>query len=163
MFKEELSRLAKRRASASKHCELLLEAEAYLMKFFHAQNSGLGCDEMSETLGSLQKDLQLYTLPTDKLITLYDSYFTQYLRTQSDNQADVHASTTSVTSHRASAPVDSIFQALRKDLHTIRKCFSGAELVEWLENYVRENGQEDFGSYIGSGVELGKVFLKTRK
>ncbi|XP_074613396.1 uncharacterized protein LOC141873316 isoform X2 [Acropora palmata] len=160
MFKEELSRLEKRRASASKHCELLLEAEAYLMKFFHAENSGLGCDEMSETLGSLQKDLQLYTLPTDKLITLYDSYFTQYLRTQSDNQADVHASTTSVTSHRASAPADSIFQALRKDLHTIRKCFSGAELVEWLENYVRENGLEGFGSYIGSGVELGQYMLE---
>ena len=80
---------------------------------------------------------------------------------QSDNQADVHASTTSVTSHRASAnaPADSIFQALRKDLHTIRKCFSGAELVEWLENYVRKNGLEEFGAYIGSGVELGKVFL----
>lgn len=31
--------------------------------------------------------------------------------------------------------------------------------MEWLENYVRENGLEDFGSYIGSGVELGKVFL----
>lgn len=30
MFKEELSRLAKRRASASKHCELLLEAEAVI-------------------------------------------------------------------------------------------------------------------------------------
>ena len=103
----------------------------------------------------------LYDAFFDKkqIIFLNVHFFFQYLRTQSDNQADVHASTTSVTSHRASAPVDSIFQALRKDLHTIRKCFSGAELVEWLENYVRENGLEDFGSYIGSGVELGKVFL----
>lgn len=31
--------------------------------------------------------------------------------------------------------------------------------MEWLENYVRKNGLEEFGAYIGSGVELGKVFL----
>ena len=31
--------------------------------------------------------------------------------------------------------------------------------MEWLENYLRENDVEDFGSHIGSGVELGKVFL----
>lgn len=104
-------------------------------------------------------------LTINKLFFFKRSFLFQFLETQSQNRAGVYTSTTSVTSHRASAnaPADFIFQALREDLHTRCKCFTGAQLVEWVENYVRENGLEKFGACIGSsethpGVELGQMF-----
>ena len=78
-------------------------------------------------------------------------------------------SSASISSHNASAnaPADSVIQAMLKDLHATRKCFSGVALVEWIENYVRQNGYDKLGLCIGStetetGLEFGKLVTSTR-
>ena len=77
---------------------------------------------------------------------------------------DEFTSSVSVSSHQASAnaPADFVIQAMLKDLHVARKCFSGARLVEWVKNYVRNNGYDNLGVCIGStetdtGLELGQL------
>ena len=83
---------------------------------------------------------------------------------QQQYRSDEFTSSVSISSHQASAnaPADFVIQAMLKDLHTIRKCFSGAALVEWMENYVRDNGYDNLGVCIGStetetGLELGEL------
>lgn len=75
----------------------------------------------------------------------------------------------SVSSHNATAnaPADFVIQAMLKDLHATRKCFTGAALVEWMENYVRHNGYDNLGLCIGStetetGLEFGKLVTSVR-
>ena len=79
-------------------------------------------------------------------------------------QVDEMTSSVSVSSHQASAnaPADSVLQAMRNDLHTTRKCFTGVQLVEWVKDYVRNHDIEDLGVCFGStetktGLELGKL------
>lgn len=165
-FKEECSCLVRKGSLASEHSKVLLQAVAYLMEFFHAEGIGLGCDKMAAALGSTVKDTQLYTSPTKNLITMYNSLNKQVSKIQSHNRTDERSSSISGSSHHASAnaPADFIFQALREDLHSIRKCFTGAQLVEWVENYVRKNDLKDFGVCVGTtdtetGIELGQYML----
>ena len=79
-------------------------------------------------------------------------------------RVDELTSSISVSSHQAStnAPADFVLQAMRKELHSTRKCFTGAQLVEWMKNYVRNHDLENLGVCIGStetetGLELGKL------
>lgn len=79
-------------------------------------------------------------------------------------RVDEMTSSVSVSSHQASAPADSVLQAMRIDLHTTRKCFTGVQLVEWVKDYVRNHDLENLGVCIGStetetGLELGKAGL----
>ena len=83
---------------------------------------------------------------------------------------DEQTSSVSVSSHQASAnvPADMVIQALRSELHTIRKCFSGTQLVDWVKIYVRDNGLDSLGVCIGdteteTGLELGEVHVSRRK
>ena len=83
---------------------------------------------------------------------------------QQQYRNDEFTSSVSVSSHQASAnaPADFVIQAMLKDLHVTRKCFSGAALVEWIENYVREHGYDNLGVCIGStetetGLDLGEL------
>ena len=91
------------------------------------------------------------------------------LITQKQFRIDEMTSSTSISSHNASAnaPADSVIQAMLKDLHATRKCFSGVALVEWIENYVRHNGYDKLGLCIGSteaetGFEFGKLVTSLR-
>ena len=83
---------------------------------------------------------------------------------------DERTSSVSVSSHQASAnaPADFVIQALRSELHTIRKCFSGTQLVDWVKIYVRDNGLDSLGVCIGdteteTGLELGEIHVSRRK
>jgi len=83
------------------------------------------------------------------------------LITQQQFRIDELTSSASVSSHNASAnaPADFVIQAMLKDLHATRKCFSGAALVEWMENYVQRNGYDNLGLCIGSTeTETGREF-----
>ena len=80
-------------------------------------------------------------------------------------RVDEMTSSVSISSHQASAnaPADSVLQAMRKELHTTRKCFTGVQLVEWVKDYVRNHDLENLGVCIGStetetGLELGKLY-----
>ena len=91
------------------------------------------------------------------------------LITQQQFRIDELTSSVSVSSHNASAnaPADFVIQAMLKDLHVTRKCFSGAALVEWMENYVRRNGYDNLGLCIGStetetGLEFGELVTSMR-
>ena len=91
------------------------------------------------------------------------------LITQQQFRIDELTSSVSVSSHNASAnaPTDFVIQAMVKDLHATRKCFSGAALVEWIENYVRHNGYDHLGVCIGStetetGLEFGELVASMR-
>lgn len=91
------------------------------------------------------------------------------LITQQQFRIDEMTSSASVSSHNANAnaPADSVIQAMLKDLHATRKCFSGVALVEWMENYVRHNGYDELGVCIGStetetGLEFGKLVARMR-
>lgn len=81
-------------------------------------------------------------------------------------RADERTSSASVSSHQASAnaPADFVIQALCRDLHKTRKCFTGAQLVDWVKDYVQhvEHALENLGVCIGNtetetGQELGKL------
>ena len=87
---------------------------------------------------------------------------------QQQYRIDELTSSVSASSHQATAnaPADGVIQAMRRDLHTTRKCFSGAALVEWVVNYVRDHGYDNLGLCIGStetetGLELGKLVDST--
>ena len=91
---------------------------------------------------------------------------------QQQYRVDEQTSSVSISSHQASAnaPADFVIQALSRELHTTRKCFSGAQLVEWVKNYVRtcENGLDNLGVCIGdteteTGLELGEICVTRKK
>lgn len=91
------------------------------------------------------------------------------LITQQQFRIDEFTSSVSVSSHQASAnaPADFVIQAMLKDLHATRKCFTGRALVEWMENYVRNNGYDNLGVCIGStetetGLEFGELATSPR-
>lgn len=82
---------------------------------------------------------------------------------QQQYRVDELTSSVSASSHQASAnaPADFVIQALCKELHITCKCFSGAQLVEWVKNYVLSHGDDNLGVCIGStetetGLEFGK-------
>ena len=84
-------------------------------------------------------------------------------------RADEQTSSVSVSSHQASAnaPADFVIQVLRSELHTIRKCFSGTQLVDWVKIYVRDHGLDSLGVCIGdteteTGLELGEIQVARR-
>ena len=88
----------------------------------------------------------------------------QVLVKQRQYRADEFVSSVSTTSHnsamQANSPADFLIQSLCDDLHKERKCFSGTVLVDWVRDYVRCNGYDNLGIYIGNddtntGVELG--------
>ena len=100
----------------------------------------------------------------DATVILTYECCTQVLIMQQQYRVDELTSSVSISSHQpsANAPADFVIQALCKDLHTTRKCFSGAQLVEWVEDYVRNNGLDNLGVCIGNtetetALELGEL------
>lgn len=88
------------------------------------------------------------------------------VRSSQLHNVDEFASSISGSSHqsRAHAPADHLIQSMRLQLHATSKCFSGADLIEWVQEYVRENGYDSLGVCIGisdieTGVELGKSYM----
>lgn len=87
------------------------------------------------------------------------------MRQQNRNEELTSSVSTSSRLADANAPADSFIQAMRKDLHTSRKCFSGAVLVEWVVNYVGNHGYDELGLCIGhtetqTGLDLGQLVIK---
>ena len=87
------------------------------------------------------------------------------MRQQNRNEELTSSMSTSSHLADANAPADCFIQAMRKDLHTSRKCFSGAVLVEWVVNYVLNHGYDELGLCIGdteiqTGLELGQLLIK---
>ncbi|XP_022781591.1 uncharacterized protein LOC111322703 isoform X2 [Stylophora pistillata] len=161
-FEEECRRLVRRKSSASKQSHLLQQAVSYLMQFFYNRGNGLPFDDFVKPMDPVLQHLRLYTTSTDRLISNCHSFNRQVLTERQQNRNEELTSSVSSSSRLAdaNAPADSVIQAMRKDLHTSRKCFSGAALVEWVVNFVRNHGYDDMGLCIGStetetGLELG--------
>lgn len=139
------------------------------MQFFYNRGDGLSFDDFAKPMDSVLQHLRLYTTSTDRLISNYRSFNRQVLTKQRQNRNEELTSSVSSSSRlaEANAPADSVIQAMRKDLHTSRKCFSGAALVEWVVNFVVNHGYDDLGLCIGStetetGLELGQYLLRHR-
>lgn len=85
------------------------------------------------------------------------------LSLEQEQIADEFTSSVSTSSHRSGiqSPADYLIEALRSELHATSKCFSGKAFVEWVQNYVQNNGYDSLGVCIGitetdTGIELGR-------
>lgn len=101
---------------------LLLQALMHLMKFMNNCEKGITSDKLLSQADAVMTELQVFTLPTLKVIALYQ----RLVEMQYEDETSM-----SDSSRHDSVPVLVLHQ-IRRDLQTRQKCFSGAQLVDWI-------------------------------
>ena len=106
------------------HAMFLLRVIGHLMQFFHSDIAGLSMDVVVETAQPLLNVLHLHTLSTSSLSTMHAQALLS-LRNGLQAQLDL--------------PVETLCR-VRRDLHALRKCFSGRQLFDWLSTHAGKLG-----------------------
>ncbi|XP_070540278.1 uncharacterized protein [Ptychodera flava] len=123
-FEQEAYKLKKFHNKAEEKAMLLLQALSYMIEFIHDGGQGLPIDQLIPPAEHVMQLLQLFSWSTKKLINLYHHLV-------AEKSGDGQTSENSLQ-----VPPRELLQRMRYDLHNIRKCFTGKQLVDWiLKNY----------------------------
>ncbi|KAK3587513.1 hypothetical protein CHS0354_003655 [Potamilus streckersoni] len=142
-FELELAELETLEKDTEKKAHLLIQALSHLLKFMNSQDQSMQKELLLSQSEEVSFRLQLFTLPTLKLISVY--------RGLQHYQNQVDASSTSTLDQT----IQTLREKLRMDLQTFRKCFSGTDLVTWIIS--NQELFQDFDSYF---EESGIVFTR---
>ncbi|XP_035672606.1 uncharacterized protein LOC118413362 isoform X1 [Branchiostoma floridae] len=129
-FEEEASKLKHQNNTAAK-AKTLLQAVAFLVQFVHAEGQGLDLEDLMAPAEGVLSELEWYTVPTRQLISQYKRLAAQDF----------------VPSRRLSAqnvrlPSLEVMSWMRHEMHSVRKCFSGRQMVDWVVSHAHMLGQE---------------------
>ncbi|XP_077992678.1 uncharacterized protein LOC144446730 [Glandiceps talaboti] len=119
-FEEEAYKLKRFHERAESKAMLLLQALSFMIEFIHDGDQGLSIDQLIPPAEHVMQLLQLFSWSTKKLINLY-----QRLHNQQSEEGETFASSLQL-------PPRELLQTMRHDLHNIRKCFTGKQLVDWI-------------------------------
>eukprot|EP00118_Oscarella_pearsei_P021705 m.245570 g.245570 ORF g.245570 m.245570 type:complete len:478 (+) comp40256_c0_seq14:2761-4194(+) len=115
-FKEFAEELVKSKTECLQKAQLASRTVARLIDFFYADGAGLDLDTL--TSDYVLQILELVLLPTNRLVSVYKQIEATSKRPPSVNDSSVR-------------PLSPLSVAdLRANLHSLRKCFSGQELVD---------------------------------
>ena len=106
-----------RKGRLEDRARFLLRVVPHFMEFFHCCGDGMAMDLVSSISRRLVHNLNVVSMPTGSLILLFKRL---------QRRAEVSSVQGSVDIQPA------LVQALRHDLHALRKCFTGRELCDWL-------------------------------
>nr|XP_006813161.1 PREDICTED: uncharacterized protein LOC100370894 [Saccoglossus kowalevskii] len=119
-FENEAYQLRRFGNRAEAKAMLLLQALSYMIEFIHDGGDGLSIDQIIPPAEHVMQLLQLYSWSTKKLIHLYRRLVVQ--KSRENGSLDISLE----------LPPRETLKRMRHDLHTIRKCFSGKQLVDWI-------------------------------
>eukprot|EP00058_Branchiostoma_floridae_P022556 XP_002608046.1 hypothetical protein BRAFLDRAFT_74995 [Branchiostoma floridae] len=103
----------------------------FLVQFVHAEGQGLDLEDLMAPAEGVLSELEWYTVPTRQLISQYKRLAAQDF----------------VPSRRLSAqnvrlPSLEVMSWMRHEMHSVRKCFSGRQMVDWVVSHANLLGQE---------------------
>ncbi|XP_019626474.1 PREDICTED: uncharacterized protein LOC109471564 [Branchiostoma belcheri] len=124
-FEEEAAKLKHEKNSAAK-AKTLLQAVAFLVQFVHAEGQGLDLENLMAPAEGVLSELEWYTVPTRQLIS-------QYRRLAAEDFVPSRR----LSSQSVSLPSLEVLYWMRHEMHAVRKCFSGRQLVDWLLRHSR--------------------------
>ncbi|KAI8512555.1 hypothetical protein Bbelb_091940 [Branchiostoma belcheri] len=124
-FEEEAAKLKHQNNSAAK-AKTLLQAVAFLVQFVHAEGQGLDLENLMAPAEGVLSELEWYTVPTRQLIS-------QYRRLAAEDFVPSRR----LSSQSVSLPSLEVLYWMRHEMHAVRKCFSGRQLVDWLLRHSR--------------------------
>ncbi|XP_074642407.1 uncharacterized protein LOC141899782 isoform X2 [Tubulanus polymorphus] len=117
----EVDKLTQSPGNTERKAKIMIQALAVLIQFMHENGSGMNLQELVDDTETVLLKLNLYSESTAKLIALY--------RQLSDAFDD------DVDSTDSSMPPPDYMEFMQHDLHAIRKCFSGKQLIDWIKKH----------------------------
>ncbi|XP_064631062.1 uncharacterized protein LOC135489584 isoform X2 [Lineus longissimus] len=118
-FNDEVKKLIHWKDNTKTKAELLLQAVSFFMKFLSTRCQNLSLDMMMEKMDRVVFLLQLYTQPSERLIALYYQLYEACNQSESSSEDDDHLPSR-------------YLQQMKHDLHLLRKCFSGEDIINWI-------------------------------
>ncbi|XP_013389840.1 uncharacterized protein LOC106158433 isoform X3 [Lingula anatina] len=119
-FNAEVESLKYTSMNSEAIAEVMLQTIAFFIKYLNEDDRGLDLDFLTTEVENVIFKLQLYTTPTVRLMRLY-------LQLQAERMQDTYSQTPG-----SEVPNKLFIAHMQHDLHAIRKCFSGQELVDWI-------------------------------
>ncbi|CAH1257972.1 Hypp1933 [Branchiostoma lanceolatum] len=119
-FEQEAAKLKHQNNSAAK-AKTLLQAVAFLVQFVHAEGQGLDLENLMAPAEGVLRELEWYTVPTRQLIS-------QYKRLAAEDLVPSRR----LSTQSVSLPSLEVMYWMRHEMHSVRKCFSGKQMVDWV-------------------------------
>lgn len=113
----KLLQVSKKKVRIEDEARFLLRVVAHFMQFFHCGGDGMEMEVISSVSRRLVHHLNVVAMPTTNLTSLHQRLHERLQYSSVQAGVDVQPG---------------LVQALRNDLHALRKCFSGRDLCDWL-------------------------------
>ncbi|XP_071948588.1 uncharacterized protein [Antedon mediterranea] len=128
-FKSETEMLKSLDDKSDNHALLLLQALGHMIEFMYHEGDGLDIDVLIKHAEHTMYLLQLHSMDTRQLICLYKQLLSQKM-----NSSDDSSSLSTCNGNNVQLPSADVLHCMYRDLHAIRKCFSGHQLLHWIQN-----------------------------
>ncbi|XP_033125454.1 uncharacterized protein LOC117123578 isoform X2 [Anneissia japonica] len=126
-FKVETEMLKMLDNESDNRALLLLQAIGHMVEFMYHDGDGLDIDFLIKPAEHTMYLLQLHSMDTRHLIALY-----KQLLSQMEASNDTSSLSMCSGNHVQLPPVE-VLHCMYRDLHAIRKCFSGQQLLHWIQ------------------------------